>query len=109
MGYLRDHNYNFAIRDTLVMIKLGVNVDVAIHKAKIYHSVKLKKLTKRVEGILRSTKAFYETYDLKSVDFSTGSEPPPNWFFEAVEKEGCAGDVRVNHITNIVKERYNIT
>ncbi|MBA7666794.1 hypothetical protein ES703_74876 [subsurface metagenome] len=108
MDHFHDHNTMFAVRDSLVMIKLGVNSKIAVSIARNYHDVNLIKLTDKVNGIIEATGSFYKTYDLKDVDFCTGTEQLPHWYFEAVEKEGAAGDVRVKKIKDLVKERYNI-
>jgi len=108
MDIFQGHNHFFAVMDALVMIKLGVNSNIAISTARKYHDVNLLKLTKMVDNIISSTKNFYDTYDLKDIDFSTGTERLPDFYFEAIEKEGDAGSIRVETITNLVKERYNL-
>jgi len=108
MDKFQGHNHFFAVRDALVLIKLGVNSNTGINIAANYHDVNLVKLTDQVNSIINSTKVFYKTYDLKDVDFSTGTEQLPDFYFESVEKEGDAGDIRVDKITKLIKERYNI-
>jgi len=108
MDIFQGHNHFFAVRDALVMIKLGVNSNVAVISSRKYHDVNLVKLTKMVDNIIDSTENFYKTYDLKDIDFSTGTNQLPDFYFKAIEKEGDAGDIRVKKIIDLIKERYNI-
>ncbi|MBA7706869.1 hypothetical protein ES703_115727 [subsurface metagenome] len=108
MDEFHGHNHYFAVRDSLVLIKLGVNLKVAISSAMNFHDVNLTRLTGQVNNIISATDMFYNTYDLKDVDFSTGTEQLPDFYFKSVEKEGDAGDIRVDKIIKLVKERYNI-
>jgi len=107
-NHFHDHNHFLAVRDALVMIKLGVHLNTASNTAGHYHNVNFMKLTNQVKKIIDSTKTFHETYDLKDTALSTGKKQLPDWYYKSSKKEGPARDVRVDKIIKLVKERYNI-